>query len=171
MGTVEISKDKIRTRPKLVRKLRLVMFLGLIGGPIVFGIGYYQYLEVAKLREEGKTTEGTVVDSSTLATGKGRTSCRLVVDYKPEGFPIHRKEFLGVLPQVFEQATATRKIPVRYLASKPAVSAIGEQIRADTEPMAIGVGVFVVSFLIWLYFRKKAKGSRLEGVLPKSMFL
>ena len=65
----------------MVRKLRLVMFLGLIGGPIVVGVGYYQYLEAVKLREKGKTTEGTIVESSTLATGKGRSSYRLVVDY------------------------------------------------------------------------------------------
>jgi len=155
MGIIEVSNDSIRTRPKLVRKLRLVMFLGLIGGPILLGIGCYQYFEIAKLRQEGKTTEGTVVDSSALATGKDRTSYRLVVDYRPEGFPIHRKEFLGVLPQVYQHATVTRRIPIRYLPTKPAVSAVGEQVQADTELMAIGAGVFIVSFLIWMYFKKK----------------
>ena len=79
MGIVDVSQKLIR-----IRRRRLGMFLGLIGGPIVFGIGYYQHLEVATLREQGKTTEGTVVDSSTRATRRGGTSYRLVVDYTRE---------------------------------------------------------------------------------------
>jgi len=155
MGIIDISKDTMRTRPRLIRKMRLVMFLGLIGGPIVFGVGFYKYLEVGKLRKEGRTTDGTVIDGSAVSTGLGRTSYRLVVEYKPEGFPTHRKTFARVLPQTYEAATTARKIQVRYLPDKPAVSALGDHIAADTEPMAIGAGVFVVSLVIWLYFRRK----------------
>jgi hypothetical protein len=33
----------------------------------------------------------------------------------------------------------------------------GAEVRPDTEPMAIGVGVFIVSLLIVLYFWRKGR--------------
>lgn len=156
MGVIDVSEDRIRTRPKLVRKLRLLMFLGLIGGPVVFGIGLFKYLEMKNLTTKGATVEGTVVDTSILQTGKGREVFRVVADYHPEGFPIHRKLF--TLPRVdYEQAQKSGKISVIFLPAKPAVSAAGTSVRPDNEPMAIGVGVFLVALVIGLYFRKKGR--------------
>jgi hypothetical protein len=57
----------------------------------------------------------------------------------------------------YETAKATGKIPVTFLADKPAVSAAGTEVRTDNEPIVLGAGVFIVALFIWLYFRKKQK--------------
>lgn len=146
MEPIEVAQDKIRYRPRLVKKMRFVMCLGLIGGPIVFGIGLFQYLETKGLKTKGVTVEAQVQNTSTLNTGKGRRVYNLVADYRPEGHPIHRKEFV-VRQDEYESAKSTGKIPVTFLADKPSVSAAGADVHPDNEPMAIGVGVFVVALL------------------------
>jgi len=57
---IEVKDDVVRTRPKLVRKMRWVMRAGLIGGPVVFAIGLFQFLEVKRLASEGVTVHETV---------------------------------------------------------------------------------------------------------------
>jgi hypothetical protein len=156
MDPIKVSQDTIRTRPKLIKKMRLVMFLGLIGGPIVFGIGLFQYLQTKSLKTKGLTVEAQVQETSIFNTGKGRSVYKVVADYHPEGRPIHRKEFV-VRQDEYEKAETTKKIPVTFLPSDPSVSAAGAEVHPDNEPMAIGAGVFVVAFLIWLYFRRKSK--------------
>ena len=156
MVPIDVAQDGIRYRPRLVRKMRWAMCLGLIGGPIVFGIGLFQYLEAKGLKEKGVTVEAQVQDSSTLNTGKGRRVYKVVADYRPAGRPIHRKEFV-VRQEEYESAKATGKIPVTFLADKPAVSAAGADVHPDNEPMAIGSGVFIVAVFVWFYFRKKSK--------------
>ena len=74
MEPIEVTKDNIRTRPSLVKKMRLVMFLGLIGGPIVFGIGVHQFFEMKSLKTKGIRVDAEVHDVSILNTGKGRRS-------------------------------------------------------------------------------------------------
>ena len=162
MEPVEVEQDKIRYRPRLVRKMRVVMYLGLIGGPIVFGIGLFQYLELNGLKTKGVTLEAQVQDTSTLSTGRGRRVYKVVADYRPQGHPIYRKEFV-VRHEEYESARATGKIPVTFLTDKPTVSAAGADVHPDCEPMAIGAGVFIVALLIWLYFRKKSK--EIEGAI------
>jgi hypothetical protein len=156
MEPIEVTKDSIRTRPKLVKKMRLVMFLGLIGGPIVFGIGVYDFLQMKSLKTKGITVDAEVQDVSILNTGKGRRVYKVVADYHPDGYPIHRKEFV-VRKGEYDTADTSRKISVTFLAAKPSVSSAGDEVRSDTEPMAIGVGVFVVASMILFYFKKKDK--------------
>ena len=156
MEPIEVTKDSIRTRPKLVKKMRVIMFLGLIGGPIVFAMGVYQFLEMKSLTTKGTRVAAEVQDVSILNTGKGRRVYKVVADYHPEGYPIHRKEFV-VRQEEYDAAQTSRKISVTFLPSKPSVSSAGDDVRPDTEPMAIGAGVFIVALLIMLYFRKKDK--------------
>jgi hypothetical protein len=136
--------------------MRLVMYLGLIGGPVVFGIGLFKYLEMMNLKTKGVRVEAAVQDASIMDTGKGRRVYKVWADYRPEGNTIYRKEFV-VRQAEYDAARATKKIPVIFLADKPTVSAAGTEVRPDNEPMAIGGGVFIVSLLIGLYLRKKYK--------------
>lgn len=156
MKPIEVSQDRIQYRPKLIRKMRLVMLFGMIGGPVVFGVGLFQYRQTKLLLTTGVSVEATVRDTSTLGTGKGRQVFKVVADYRPEGYPVHRKEFV-VRQEEYESARATGTIPVKYLPGKPTLSAAGAAVRPDSEPMAIGVGLFAVSALIWLYFHRKGK--------------
>ena len=155
MDAIDVTTEKIRTRPKLVRKLKLLMVLCLVGGPVMLGIGGYGWLETNRLRTDGKVTDGKVLSSETLNTGKGRVSHRLVVEYHPEGCPIHEKLFLGVRSDIFDEAVKSGGVVVRYLPRKPIVSALGDDIRVEFEPIAIGAGLLLVGAMIWFHFRGK----------------
>lgn len=155
MDAIQVKDETIRIRPRLVRKLRLVAVLGLIGGPVLLAMGIWDAWQVSRLREEGHTVEGTVVESQALATGKGRTSHRLTVEYRPDGLPRHRKHFLGVPVAVAEAAQASGKVPVRYLPGRPFVAMVGDAARIDTEPMAIGAGVFLAGLAGTIYLRRR----------------
>ena len=158
MEPSELSQNKIRTRPTLLKKLRWVMLIGLIGGPLVCGSGLYHYWELRGLKTKGVTVEAKVLDTNILNTGKGRRVYRVVAGYRPKGYPIHCREFV-VRQEEYEAAKATGKIPVTFLADKPAVSAAGIEVSPDNEPIVLGAGVFIVALLLWLYFRKNKKSS------------
>jgi len=156
MAGNEVSEPKTRSQARLVKRLRVGAYLGLVCGPILFGVGVYKYREVKGLRTKGITVEATVVDTSVLNTGKGRRAYKVVADYHPEGHPIHRK-FFNVPEDQYNRARETGKISVTYLPAEPLVSAAGDEIHPPTELMAIGAGVFVVCLLIWTYFRRRQK--------------
>ncbi len=62
----------------------MAMWLAVILGPVIVALGGSEYLQSSKLKSEGLKAPGTVVESSTLATGKGRTSYyRPAFDYQP----------------------------------------------------------------------------------------
>ena len=156
MEPISVSQNTIRTRPTLIKKLRWVMAIGLIGGPLVSGMGLYRYLEMKGLKTKGVTVEAKVLDTSILNTGKGRRVYKVVAGYRPKGHPIYCREFV-VRQAEYETAKATGKIPVTFLADKPTVSVAGTEVRTDNEPIVLGAGVFIVALFIWLYFRKKQK--------------
>ena len=108
------------------------------------------------LKTKGVSVEANVQDTSILKTGKGRHVYKVIADYHPEGYAIHRKEFV-VPKEEYGAAQALQKISVTFLPSRPSVSAAGTHVHPDTEPMAIGAGVFIVALLITCYFRKLAK--------------
>lgn len=167
---IEVLQDKVRIRPKLIKKMRLLMWLGLIGGPIVFGVGLYQFLEMKSLKVKGITVQADVRDCSILNTGEGRHVYKVTADYQPAEYPIHRKEFI-VQKNEYEEAQASRKIAVMFLPEDPSVSAAGTVIHPDTEPMIIGAGVFSVALAILLYFKKKKKDLKnaiYEELRPKN---
>jgi hypothetical protein len=153
MEPIAVSQNTIRTRPTLIKKLRWVMAIGLIGGPLVSGIGLYRYLEMNGLETKGVTIEAKVLDTNILNTGKGRRVYKVVAGYRPKGRPIYCREFI-VRQEEYETAKATGKIPVTFLADKPAVSAAGSEVRPDNEPIVLGAGVFVIALFICLCFRK-----------------
>src|SRR6476660_4979248 len=93
-GTDATSSDAPAIYPQLNRKLNWFKWLGFIGGIATTLVGTYQYQRSIQLREHGIKTEGTLVDSSSLNTGKGRRSYTVVIDFDSkennQGF---RKEF------------------------------------------------------------------------------
>ena len=153
---IKVDKDTIRVRSGLAKKLRIAMFLGLLGGPIVLAMGIYQFKEMKSLGTKGTRVTADVIECGVLNTGKGRRVYKVVADYKVSEALIGRKEFI-VQKEEYDAATATKKIDVTFLPNKPEVSAAGKTIRPDTEMMAIGGGVFGFGVLVFFYFRQKDK--------------
>jgi hypothetical protein len=151
---IKVEKDTIRVRSGLAKKLRIAMCLGLIGGPIVSAMGFYQFKEMKSLAAKGTRVTADVIECSVLNTGKGRRVYKVVADYKVSEALIGRKEFI-VQQDEYDAATATKKIDITFLPNKPEVSSAGKTIRPDTEMMAIGGGVFVFGVIAFSYFRRK----------------
>ena len=129
------------------------MWLAVVGAPVMFALGGYDYYRASKLKNDGFTVTGTLVDSSMLDTGKGRTGFRITLDYKPpDDASTYRKEF-AVSQATFEQARELRELPVRYLPSDPTVSAVGDDAGIDPEPFAIGAGLIVFALAVWAFLR------------------
>nr|WP_261361264.1 DUF3592 domain-containing protein [Aeoliella straminimaris] len=129
------------------------MWLAAVGGLVMLAGGGYEYHRMQRLGREGKQVPGTLVDSSTLNTGKGRTSYHLVLDYKPpDSETTYRKEFF-VDQTVYNQAQQAGQVPVTYLPSDPTLSTGNQQAKGDTEPLVIGGGLLLVAVGIWAYLR------------------
>jgi len=137
------------------------MWFSLLGGVILLGKGGYDYWLVSQLRSEGISTLGTLFDSRTVDTGRGRTSYRITLDYQPEGSEMAlRKEF--VVPQpLYHLAQQTQKMPVIYLPSDPTTSQVGAIPKFDPEPIAMGAGLLLlataVRFYLWGKMRQVEK--------------
>ena len=139
--------------PRLNRRLRIAMCLALIGGPLIIAMGGLEYHRTSKLKTEGAKIPGVVVDSSTLDTGKGRTSYRIILDYKPPNDETtYRKEFF-VTEEIYNQARQAGHVPVTYLRSDPTVSTAGDDIHVQTEPFAMGGGLILFALAVWYYLR------------------
>ena len=153
MPDLEGQPPPPRVYPRLIRRLRIVMWLAAVGGLVVLAGGGYEYHRMQRLGREGKQVPGTLVDSSTLNTGKGRTSYHLMLDYQPPNSEItYRKEFF-VAQSIYDQALKAGQVPVTYLPSDPTLSTASQQAKGDTEPLAIGGGLLLVAVGIWAYRR------------------
>jgi Protein of unknown function (DUF3592) len=143
--------------PRLNWRLRLAMWLMLIGGPFVICMGLYEQYRVSQLRTVGQKVDGKLFDSNSLNTGNGRTSYHLTVDYRPPASDtMYRKDFT-VDETTFQQVKEAGTCMVTYLPSDPTVSGIGDNVKADSEPLAIGGGLLAIAGVIWLYFRKQTQ--------------
>lgn len=141
--------------PRLNRRLRIFMWLALLGGPLAIAMGVYEYDRTSRLKTEGVEVPGTLVDSSTLNTGKGRTSYHVTLDYTPtDGATTYRKEFF-VSEALYDTARQAGQLPVTYLPSDPTVSAAGEDIPFQTEQFAIGGGLILAACGVWYYLRRQ----------------
>ena len=106
---------------------------------------------------------GTVFDHGTLNTGRGRTSYRLTLDYKPPvGETTYHKEFI-VSEVIYNQALQARQAPVTYLPSEPERSAVGNDFQPDTEPLAIGGALILFALAVSFFLRWQVK--RVQGYL------
>lgn len=143
--------------PRLNRRLRIAMCLALIGGPLAIAMGGFDYHRTSKLRTEGTKILGAIVESNTLDTGKGRTSYRITLDYKPSNDETtYRKEFF-VTEEIYNQARQAGNFPVTYLRSDPTVSTAGDDIQVQTEPFAIGGGLIIFALAAWFYLRRQVQ--------------
>ena len=146
-----------RFYPRLNRRLRIAMWLALICGPLTIAMGGYEYYRTSKLKTEGAKIPGVVVDSNTFDTGKGRTSYRITLDYKPPNDETtYRKEFF-VTAVIYDKAKQAGHVPVTYLKSDPTVSAAGDDIQVQTEPFAIGGGLILFAIAVWYYLRRQMR--------------
>lgn len=144
-------------RSPLNWRLRIGMWLGILGGPIAMLVGAFQLNETSKLKTEGVTVAGKLVDSASLYTGKGRTSHQLTLEYTPTNGEQTRVKQFTVPESVFEQAREAGEAPVTYLPSNPGVSTVGDKPVYEFEPLAMGAGVLVFGLLLLGYSRRKAK--------------
>ena len=136
------------------------MWLAFIGGPVMLAMGGYEYYRTSRLKTQGVKTSGILVDSSTRATGKGRTAHRITLDYKlPGGTPTYRKEF-SVSEAVYSQARQDGRLPVTYLPQDPTVSMAGDHLPVETEPFAIGGGLIIFGLVVWYVLRRQASKER-----------
>ncbi len=81
MAGNEVSEAKRRYQSRLDKRLRIGMYLGLVCGPIVFGVGVRDYRRVKGLKSNGVTVEATVV--ALQKTGGGQRN-HLVSDVPAE---------------------------------------------------------------------------------------
>ncbi len=122
----------------------------------MLGIGAVEYRKSRKLQAEGVEVPGKVVSSDVLNTGKGRQSLSLIVDYEAaENGQGYRKKFT-VPKTIFDDGLKAGEVSVVYLADDPTVSSVGDEVKANTEPMAIGGGILLFSFLVSRGLRKKS---------------
>lgn len=143
--------------PALYRKLRILKWLALVGGIVMLGGGTYEYMQAVKLQTSGEQTVGKLFDKTTLATGKGRTSYQVILDYKPpDDATTYRKPFV-VSKELFDQIAQQGEATVTYLPDSPETSSVGGQTRINTEPLAIGGGLVLVSAVVWWYQRREWK--------------
>lgn len=127
----------------LNRRLRIAMWLALIGGTLMIAMGGYEYDRTSKLKTEGATIPGVVVDGNALDTGKGRTSYRITLDYRPPNDgTTYRKEFF-VTEAIYNKARQAGHVPLTCLQSDPTVSTAGDEIQVQTESFAIGGGLIL----------------------------
>lgn len=149
------------------RRLRIAMWLAFIGGPVMIAMGGYESYRTSQLRTRGETIRGTLVTHDTLATGKGRTSYHVTLDYAPpESETTFRKEFF-VSKTHYEQAVHDGHIDVTYLPSDPTLSTVGDNLPFNTEPYAIGGGLLLIALGAWYFQRRqRAKVERyvMDGV-------
>jgi hypothetical protein len=141
--------------PKLNRKLGYVKWLAMVGGAIVAIGGAYKCYEIYQLKSRGVSIQGTLFNHSTLATGKGRTSYDIIVDYDPKELPQGVRKRFNVLESVYRDAKQNGAVEVTYLPSDPTISAVGSNFHYDAEPIAIGIGVFVFGLVLHFYLRWK----------------
>lgn len=151
-----MSSDKPPSfHPRLYRRMRIFMWLALIGGLFMVVAGGMEYQRMLRLRSDGVRIVGRLFDHSTLATGKGRTSYHLVLDYEPkEDTQIFRKEFFVTKP-IYDAALQTKQAGVIYLPSDPTESVAGDSVSPDAEKIAIGGGLLLLSAAVWFYYRRK----------------
>ena len=141
--------------PVLYRRLRLLKWLALIGGIGMLGGGAYQAWESRKLQDDGGRTVGKLFNHDTFDTGKGRTSYRVILDYKPaENERTLRKPF--VVPKAqYDAIVQAGEATVTYSPDNPENSVVGDTVKIDTEPLAIGGGLLLVSAVVWWYQRRE----------------
>ncbi|MEM9026103.1 MAG: hypothetical protein AAGB06_04120 [Verrucomicrobiota bacterium] len=143
----------MKVKPKLLKRLKVLMYLCFAGAMAMGLITFFEYQEHLKIKNEGVQTIGSVVSDSSLDTGKGRTSFALIIDYKPEGFPIYRKRFV-VSESVFQETLHAGENQVTYLSKSPEKSRLGEDFEYSFEKGAIGGGLLFVGIMLLRYFRK-----------------
>jgi hypothetical protein len=141
--------------PVLYRRLRLLKWLALVGGIVMLCGGAYEYWRGVQLQTTGKQTVGKLFSNNEVATGKGRTSYRVLLDYKPvDSATTFRKEFVVGKP-LYDQIVQNGETTVTYAPSDPETSAVGAKLPINTEPLAIGAGLLLVSAGVWWYQRRE----------------
>lgn len=141
--------------PVLYRRLRLLKWLALVGGIGMLAGGAYQYSQSMKLQTGGSRTVGKVSDHGMVDTGKGRTSYRVIVDYKPaEKATLYRKPFVVSKTQ-YDTIVQAGEATVTYLPNDPETSVVGDTVKVEAEPFAIGGGLLLVSLGLWWYQRRE----------------
>jgi hypothetical protein len=137
--------------------MRILMWLALVGGIFMLAGGGYEFQRMSRLKSDGIRVVGRLFDHSKLATGKGRTSYHLVLDYEPkDDAQIYRKEFFVTKP-IYDAALQTQQAGVIYLPSDPTESVAGDTVSPDAEKLAIGGGLLLLSAAVWFYYRRKLK--------------
>ncbi len=147
---------KFKLRPKIVKKMKLLMLLGFIAGPAILLFGLFHCYQIHMLQTRGQTVIGEIYDSSIINTGGDRVVYRLIVDYAPEKSEKLRKEF-SVQKNAYDRAMGSGKISVRYLPGNPEIAKIEEHIEANAGPVFVGISVILISFMIRTYIRRKMK--------------
>jgi hypothetical protein len=136
---------------RLNQKLKWFKWLALVGGIGVTIFGTNEYYKQVRLKEHGVKTEGTLAESSTLNTGKGRKSFAVVIDFdSKENKQGYRKPF-NVPEKEFNEIMRTGKTTVIYLPNDPTLSVVGHQVKPDMEPIAIGVGLILAAIAAHTY--------------------
>lgn len=145
-----------RVYPRLNRRIRVLMWLSLVGGLAALGGGGYELYRAQQLQTHGQQIEGALVDSNKLSTGQGRTAYSVTLQYHPPNDPTtYQKQFSVTEPQ-YDEILQTGKAPVTYLAADPTQSAVGGIVKTNYEPLAMGVGLLAVSGGIALFRRRQA---------------
>jgi Protein of unknown function (DUF3592) len=151
------SAETVSLNPKLIRKLKWLKWLSLIGGVFTTCAGTYELNNQRRLQTQGTVIEGRLFDTSVLDTGKGRHSYTIVVDYDPKEMPRGIRKSFNVSKDAYDEAVRTRKTSVRYLPSDPTDSAIGTRIVPNIEPIAIGIGLILIAIASQAYLTWKKR--------------
>jgi hypothetical protein len=146
-----------RVYPRLNRRIWLLMWLSLAGGLAAIGGGGYELYRAQQLRSHGQQIEGTLVDSSKLSTGKGRTAFSVTLNYQPPTDATTYQKQFSVTESQFNEIRQNGKAQVTYLAADPTQSAVGGIVKPNYEPLAMGIGLLAVSGGIALYRRRQWK--------------
>jgi len=133
----------------MMRAIKILRYIFLAAGILVMMLGLKDYRNVASLEGEGILIQGKIHSKPVLNTGKGRSSYNLVIDYRPEGNKIYRKEFT-VSKDIFESKNVSDNIEIKYLKDEPTVSGLSGHIYEQKYPLIVGIGAFLLGIFLFV---------------------
>lgn len=145
-----------RVHPRLNRRLRIFMWLAPLAGLVMLANGGYEYWRTQQFKEVGVQVPGQLFHTDVVATGKGRTSYRVTLDYTPlDQDEVYRQQFT-VSKSLYDTALRQEELPVTYLPEDPAQAVAGSEIPIQWESFAIGGGLILAAAAVWYFLRRQA---------------
>lgn len=146
-----------RVFPRWNRALRILQWLALLGGVVLFAGGAYDFYRSLELRKFGAHVNGRLHDATIKYTNRGRAVYRLTFDYTPEGSDTTYRKVFSVGESEYHELSQAREAPITFLLDDPEYSQIGAEAALTYESLAMG-GAFLLIAVALAWFLRLQRG-------------